>query len=75
MEPEPKTYETMDKFAADIPGGVTMIVMDSPDKAVDVHNAIADAVRESTDHIDWDTMAEERLGQRPPSPSHMKRRF
>jgi len=30
----------------DLPEGVTMIVMDHPDKVVDVHNAIADAVGE-----------------------------
>jgi len=29
-----------------LPEGVTMIVMDSPDRVVDVHNAIADAVGE-----------------------------
>jgi hypothetical protein len=29
-----------------LPEGVTMIVMDHPDKVVEVHNAIADAVGE-----------------------------
>lgn len=32
--------------ALGIPEGVTMIVLDHPDKVVDVHNAIADAVGE-----------------------------
>src|SRR6266852_1679599 len=30
----------------DLPEGVTMIVMDHPDKVADIHNAIADAVGE-----------------------------
>ena len=41
----------------------------------DFQEALTEAVREPTDHIDWDTMAEERLGQRPPSPKHIPRRL
>jgi len=52
-----------DEFATDLPEGVTMILMDSPDAVVDVHNAIAEAV------------GEPELSLKPPSPSHMKRRF
>src|SRR5216684_4638813 len=37
---EPKTYETMDEFVASLPEDIQMIVMDSTDKVVDVHNAI-----------------------------------
>jgi hypothetical protein len=43
-----------------LPEGVTMIVMDSPDKVVEVHNAIAEAVGEP---------------QMPPSTKHFQRRF
>jgi len=43
-----------------LPKGIAMIVMDSPDRVADVHNAIADAVGEP---------------QMPPSPPSFKRRF
>jgi len=72
---EPKGIQAIDDDSwPNLPEGVTMIVLDHPDKIEDVYNAIADAVGE-TDHIDWDTMAEERLGQRPPSSTHIKRRL
>jgi len=73
---EPKGMQAIDDDGwPNLPKGVTMIVIGYPEGVADVHNAIADTVGEPTDHIDWDTMAEERLGQRPPSPTHIKRRL
>jgi len=40
---EPKTYETMDEFAASLPEGVSMVSLDDP---ATLHNTIADAVGE-----------------------------
>jgi len=59
----------------DLPDGVTMIVMDSPDKVVDVHNAIAGAVGEPELPYSGYTIIDKDLAPLPPSPSHMKRRF
>lgn len=57
------TGEDHGPYFPDLPEGVTMIVLDSPDKVVDVHNAIAEAVGEPEAYL------------KPPSPTHMKRRF
>lgn len=43
-----------------LPEGVQVLSLDKP--AV-VHNAIAEAIGEPEAHIDWDEMAEKRLGQ------------
>ncbi len=58
------------------PEGVTMIVMDHPDRVVDVHNAIADAVGEpiTTEQLDTAQFGKV-LHERPTSPSHIKRRL
>src|SRR6266853_4582082 len=52
----------------ELPGGITVIVMDHPDKVVDVHNAIAEAVGEAHMNITA-TEIDERMKQvAPPTP-------
>ena len=47
QQPEPDAAkEDWARHIAELPEGITAIVLDSPDKVVDVHNAIADAVGE-----------------------------
>ena|SRR5882762_7120998 len=65
-----------------LPEGVTMIVMDSPDRVVDVHNAIADAVGEpkatftyTTDEPPLEITHVELFKDVPPTPTHIKRRL
>jgi len=60
QEPD-AAQEDWARHVAELPEGITMIVMDSPDKIINVHNAIADAV------------GEPRVA--PPSPTHIPRRF
>ncbi len=56
--------------------GVTMITLNHPDKVVDVHSAIADAVSEpiTTERLDVVQFGRV-LHERPPSPTHIKRRL
>ena len=75
----PVTFEPMPP----LPGGVTIIVMDHPDKVVDVHNAIADAVGEpeatftyTTDEPPLEIIHVELFVDAPqPAPKHIKRRL
>lgn len=57
---EPTTYVRSRRA---LPEGVTAIVLDHPDKVVDVHNAIAEAVGEPEIRLE------------PPAPTHIPRRF
>jgi len=57
------TGEDHGPYFPDLPEGITMIFMNSPNKVVDVHNAIAEAV------------SEPELRLEPPSPTHIPRRF
>jgi hypothetical protein len=59
-EGESEPQVTVASVGADLPKGITMITLDSPDRVVDVYNAIADAVGEP---------------QMPPSAKPFKRRF
>jgi hypothetical protein len=47
----------------ELPEGITMIVLDSPEKVIEVHNAIAEAVGEPEARIE------------PPAKRHIPRRF
>lgn len=58
-----EAYGTGQLDLSDLPEGITAIVMDSPDKVVDVHNAIAEA------------LGEPEASLTPPSPTHIPRRF
>ena len=71
---------TIERFSLnDLPEGVIGIVMDSPEKVVDVDNAIAEAVGEPLDN--WREIIraapeiETTIVAEPPAPTHIKRRF